>query len=221
MAAFRHRAPEEAEMPVVGSQIVVLLHAFVEGAAPQFFMQIIAVHHLQGDFGDDAEHADGNAGGVQHVRLAVVDGENAAIRLHQPHADDLRGHVAKRKPGAVRSGGERARQRLAVDIALVDHRQTAALQRLSERVDGRSGMDGDALAGGVDMADALQARERQMQPAGQRHRGKRMPGAGAAHVQPVRRCLAHHLSQRRLAIGRAPVPDDARLISHPVAPVAA
>jgi hypothetical protein len=172
MAAFRYRAPEEAEMAVVGGQIVMLLHAFVEGAAPQLLMQIVAVHHLQGDFGDDAEHADGNAGSIQHVRLAVVDRQNVAIRLHQPHADDLRGHVAEVKPRTMRAGCQRPSQRLAVDIALVDHRQAAALQRLAQRVDRRAGMDGDPLARRVYVGDALQAGECEVQPAGQRHRGK-------------------------------------------------
>ncbi|MDO3385326.1 hypothetical protein QWI17_05670, partial [Gilvimarinus sp. SDUM040013] len=106
-----------------------------------------------------------------------------------------RGQVAQGKACAVSTGGECPGNRLAVDVALVDHRQAGRPQGLAEGIDGGAGCGGDALSGVVDMAYAAHVGQRQVQAIGQRYRGERMPGPGHPNVHAVAAGLVDQRAQ--------------------------
>ncbi|MCY1182100.1 hypothetical protein D9M71_687500 [compost metagenome] len=57
MPALLVGAPEEAEVAVFACQFVVLFHHAFEVFAPDALVQVEAVGHLQGQFGNNAQYA--------------------------------------------------------------------------------------------------------------------------------------------------------------------
>ncbi len=153
MPAFRHRAPEEAEMAVVRRQFVMALHAGLEIVPPDMLVQVIGGNGLQGDGRNDPERAERDAGGEQQVGVGPVHVQNRAVRLDEAQPRDLRGEAAEREAGAMGAGGEGPGDGLRVDIALVGERKTQVLQRPTDIADPRAGRDRHVLA--LDLQNAL------------------------------------------------------------------
>ena len=90
-------------------------------------VQVERRHALQRHLGDDAERAEPDAGDAQQLGIAVlVEAHDVAGAGDELHPDDRRRQVAEAEPGAVGGRGDRAGDRLAVDVAEVGHRQPDA-----------------------------------------------------------------------------------------------
>ncbi|MNH17164.1 hypothetical protein D3C79_768240 [compost metagenome] len=182
-------------------------------------MQVEAVGHLQGQLRHDPQHAQRYSARLQQVGRTFIHHDDLAVGLNQLQANDRRSQVAQGQAGAVGARGQGAGDRLAVDVALVDHRQAGRPQRLAEGVDGGAGGCGDAFLLKVDVAHTAHVAQRQVQAVGQRHRGKRMPGTRHAHVHAIGARLADQGAQLVFAGGGATCRADTRLVARPIAPV--
>ncbi|MNN54132.1 hypothetical protein D3C81_1689270 [compost metagenome] len=118
--------------------------------------------------------------------------------------------------GSRRQG---AGKRLAVDVALVDHRQAFGLEDTNEFIDGGTGGGGDTTSVVIDVAHARHIGECQVQAAGECHRREGVPGTGHSHVQPFAGCFPDHGTQLILTGRGATSSADAGLVADPVAPM--
>ena len=173
-------------------------------------------HRLQRDLGDDPQRADGDARREQVV--AAVEVDHRAARGDQAHGAHLRGDVAQRHTGAVRGGGDRAGDRLLVDVAQVGHRQPVLGERLAEGVQADTGLDADQAAARVGVqqrAHAIEAQQRAVGEHGGRERVARPRDAHAASGRDRALDGAHDLPDRGGPLDRGGL---AALITGPVAP---
>ncbi len=172
----------------------------------------------QGDRRDRAEGADTHTSGAQEIGLGAVQLAHVAIGANQLHRLDLSGDVAQLRPGAVGAGGDRAGDRLAVDVAKVLHRQAEPVQLLVEIGEHGARPDFDQARGGVGVDHAVQRGEVDHRPVGQRRLGEGMAGPSHADRSPSARG-GHDGGHQLVAVAR---PDDLRraasLIPRPVAP---
>ncbi|GMA85772.1 hypothetical protein GCM10025868_10220 [Angustibacter aerolatus] len=84
-------------------------------------------HHLERQRGDHPDGAEPEPRRLEQ-RLARAAGGDRAVGQHQLEAAHLRRQPAERGTGAVRAGGDRAAERLHVDVAEVRHRQAVPLE---------------------------------------------------------------------------------------------
>src|SRR5690606_29560739 len=101
---------------------------------------------------------------------------------------------------AVRAGRDRARDRLAIDVAHRGHRDAGAAQRLAEREDARAGPHRRPAARVVDRDHAPQVLERDDGAAvGGAERNEGMTAASDAHGLAALRALRDHRLELVLA----------------------
>ncbi len=133
---------------------------------------------LQGDGGDDAQRAEGDPGGGEDVRVLLGRAvQQLAVGGHQLQATHLGGQPAERAAGAVRAGGDRAADRLGIQLAQIGHRKAHLPQRNVQFVQGGAGGHRDQAGGPVGADDAGQQAEIHHHAAGHRDVGEAVPGA--------------------------------------------
>ena len=94
------------------------------------------------------------------------------------------------RPGAVRAGGQRAGQRLGVDVTEVGQRQAADVQLAAQAMEGDAGLDPHEAARRVGVEHAIHALEREQRPAREHAAGERVPGTRHAHGAGARSSTA-------------------------------
>ena len=175
-------------------------------------------HAAQRHRGHDPERAEPDPRGAQQVAVVARERAPLARAVDELERLDLGAEVLQPRAGAVRAGGERARQRLGVDVAEVGHRQAELVQPAAERGerDARLGLDEAGRAIGVE--DPVEPAEVDERPVGRHARRERVPRARGPH-RPARGRRAPdrpgHLARGLRALDRD---GHARVGAGPVAP---
>jgi hypothetical protein len=104
----------------------------VERLEPHPLGELVRRAHRHGELADHACCAEREPCELEQLGLAprVALGDLAA-REHDARGEHARGEIAQLPPGAVRAGRDRARDRLAIDVALVVQRD--GLRRAAAR----------------------------------------------------------------------------------------
>ena len=117
-------------------------------------------HALQRDIDEDAECSETRCdSGKQLGVLRLVDGQEVTGCRHQRRTHDLRGDAAEPGPCAVRARGDGARDRLAVDVAEILHREPVRGEQLRHLVQTCTREQPYPLAFTVDLDHAAQVLE--------------------------------------------------------------
>ena len=146
---------------------------------------------------------------------------HAPVGEHQLDRLDLGRQVPEPRPGAVRRGRDRPGERLAVDVALVLHREAVRRQRLGELADHDPGLDPDEAGRAVDVEHAVQPLEPEHRPVRAGDVGERVAGPGGSHAPAGSRGAADRVDAARR--GSRPLDHRRRaaLIAGPVSPLGA
>ena len=175
------RVRERPELEVVvrvGALLQCAEHAS-SGSGRSTIAQLERRHAADRHGRDHAERAERHARGAQQVAVADVRSLPSA-RTNSTRLD-LRGEVREPRAGAVRAGGERARERLGVDVAEVRHRQSARVQLLRELVQADAGLDAHEARRGVGVEHAREQVEADQRALGGDAAAERVPRSGDAH----------------------------------------
>ena len=155
-------------------------------------VQPVGRHALQLDLGDDAERAEPDPGRGEHLRLDLGRAlERRPVGEHQGEPADGRGDALAPGAGAVGARGDRAADRLAVDVTEVGQRQPERLQRRVEHVQRGAGEHAHPAPLPVDPDHAAQPVDVQQQAVGRDERGERVARPGHPDPQPARRGPPH------------------------------
>ena len=145
-------------------------------------------HAAQRHLRDHAERPERDASGAKCVGVEQLGAaQRAAIGEDQRKLGQLGRDVAQARPGAVRGGGNRAGDRLRVDIAEVLQRQSVAGQQAVQLTDRDAGLDAHEPGRVIDVEDALAAVEPQLNAVGQGDVAERVSRPGDADSMPARR----------------------------------
>ncbi len=115
-------------------------------------------HAAQRHLRDHAERPERDASRAKCVGVELLGAaQRAAIGEDQRQLGHLGRDVAQARAGAVRGGGDRAGDRLGVDVAEVLQRQSVAGQQAVQLTDRDAGLDAHEPGGVIDVEDALEA----------------------------------------------------------------
>ena len=117
------RHPVELEVVVVRDALVQAGQNVVERCRPLVGVQDERVHAAQGDLGDHADRADADQGGREDVGLVSREQRMTSPVPVTSSSSYESGQAAVAGAGAVGAGGQRAGDRLHVDVAEVGHGQ--------------------------------------------------------------------------------------------------
>ena len=179
--------PVELEVVVGRGQLIELLEDLVHRHRALVGQQGERRHAAQRHRADHAERAEADPRGVE--QLGPGRGRtrrHRPVRQHELERLHLGGEPAEPGAGAVRPGGQRARQRLRVDVAEVGHGQPEPVQLGVERAQRRPGPHGHQAGPGVRGGDPGPAGQVERHAGGRRGRGERVPAAERPHRQPGR-----------------------------------
>jgi len=195
----------------------------VERFGPLERLQDERGHALDRDVDEDAEGAETEGDRRQELGLVLfVDAQQFAVSGDERRADDLGRDAPEARTGAVRTGRDRAGDRLPVDVAEVLHGQAVGREESGDAVQpgAREKTRPPALA--VDRHEARQFRELEKRARGDRDAGEAVTGAdgldgpaargGGVHGAPHRFDRARVFDGLRAdALGARPVlPGSAR-----------
>jgi hypothetical protein len=176
------REGPELEVLERGNALLEAVEHVLERLRPVDAAQPEGGHAAHGDRDHDAERAEGHARRPQQVAVRQV--ALAAVREHELDPLDLRREVGQRRAGAVRRGGDRAGERLDVDVPEVRQRHAAGEQLLAEPAQGDAGLHARQAGRGVALEHPVQPPEREQRPVGQRAAGEGVTRAGHADLTP-------------------------------------
>ena len=114
-------------------------------------------HAAERDRGDHAERAEATPARRAARRRRSIVRSLPSARISST-LSTWPGEVRQPRAGAVRAGGERAGERLGVDVAEVRHRQPARVQLARERLQADAGLDAHEPGRGVGVEHAVRAR---------------------------------------------------------------
>ncbi len=147
---------------------------------------------LQGDLDEDAEGAEPEGdGGEQLAVLVLVDGQELPVGSDEGRARDLGGDAAEPGAGAVRAGGDRAGDGLAVDVAEVGHRQAVWCEQPRNIVQARARAQRHAAAFTVGRDETREIGEVQQHAGGDGDPGEAVAGADGLDLHAVLRSGLH------------------------------
>jgi len=168
-------------MPVGVAQLLGARQHLLDGHRPARFLQRIGRSALHGDFAHDTEAAHRNAASVEDIRVLVaVRRDDRAVGGDEAESRNRRRDGAQFPARPVRTRSDRARNRLAVDVALIDEAQTAIEQHRPKIADRRAGLDARGGGRGIVIDDAGDVPQRDDGACGFDQRRERVAGAGNA-----------------------------------------
>ncbi len=185
------------------------------------------VHATQGHLGDHADRAHPDECGGEQVRVLLAGAAHDLTSAgDQLQFGDERGQAAVPLAGAVRAGGERAGDRLHVDVAEVGHGQTVPGEFGVERGEPSARLHPDQLRRSTERHQPRETGEIQSCAGSRRSGGERVAGADRLHRAArggggpdggdhfVRRGRPGYSSRNRLLVPGPVVPGQVRILTH-------
>ena len=206
----------EFEDVVLAPELRRFLQHVVDGHDPGAALELVERAGLQLHLGDDAKRADGDAGGLKEVRIVVgvaVDG--FAVGRHQTQARHEGRERADIGAGAMRGGGNGARDGLLVDVGHVVERKAALGKARAQCAEARAAHDGGFVGAGIaadDTAHPVEGEDR----AGGGNDGRE--GMSGAHSPQGRGARFQQAGQFFRTGGRGAAFGRAALTARPVVP---
>ena len=179
--------PVHVDVVVRRGELVVAVEHVVEGGGGLARVQREQRLRLQGHGVDHAERTEADPHEVEQLGvLALGAGQGGAVGEHQPQADHLGGEPAEPVPGAVRAGGDRAGDRLRLDVAEVGQREAGVLEQPVQAPQRHPRLHRHPGGGDVEVDQGVVPVEPQLHLAGDRDRAEGVAGADGPHAAPGR-----------------------------------
>ena len=125
-----------------GRQLVEIGKHVLGRPKPAPLVQAVRRTILHTNARDDAERAEADACGLEHVRLMRrIHVQHVARNGHESQPRDVAGQRMQLPAGAVRRGSRRAGERLPIDVRQVEHALTDCVEGRAHAAEPRAGAE--------------------------------------------------------------------------------
>jgi hypothetical protein len=204
---------EQAHAVAAGEQFRRMLDRGIAGQAEVHELpDVVPGPDVERERGDDAEPPQRDDGTLEAL-VAAAHRHEVAVRGHELHPGDGRGHHLVRHPRAVSARRARpgdADVRQGTEVA---QRPAGSVQLRGELAEAQAGRDGDRPRVGVDLDPAREARHAEQVPGRVGDRAERVPRAERAQPGRRRDQPAHLVDRFRLEQPARRVHDVARPVA--------